>query len=583
MIKYNNTTINDWNYGSDNLKKVYYHNAVCYYKIGAGGTSPTAQTPCFAVVYNIANYQDTEFQDVYNKADSSWYKLNNLNQYEKYGVMGSGRDITTYEGKLTVDEGIEYQYTGGVWTSVGEVTGSTATLPDVPFSVNINARAYDAVTKTFARTEGQLVDTDITITAGTPAVGDGYITVQSKTRAVISGYSTYFNRSDDAPNLTIISKQRTEGRNCHMFANRASYYNWMYRVYADKLTLHGGVGEHGEVAVTTQPVTESVRVDSSRTVTYNNYTDDSSSTEGNFSYGSTNNEGFALFAGYSDMPGEWFVGDFYWVYMSQNTLTDEQVRQVILFNENYSPLVLPVSYSEIAAPPTNVTFQNMAEALAYQCPYVGLDAIIGGKRYVFNESNEWEVNSRKSFDFTIDDVNTTSSVSLEADGYYVISFKNNDSYSTPEYMMSYETGSTPYLSNFERNTGLVSLDDSVIIDAAVWILESVPNSADTYYIKNVANGKYFGYQGRSSSYSLILVDDNEKIPVIVTRVTDGYFGIVEAATTTSSNGCVNGGYGLNQLNSHTYQLNWWNTSASDCASFFGSDGNAEYVFYKVNN
>ena len=51
-------------------------------------------------------YSDTEFEDVFNKADEKWYKLNNLNQYEEYGVYGSGRTITTYEGKLTIDEEI---------------------------------------------------------------------------------------------------------------------------------------------------------------------------------------------------------------------------------------------------------------------------------------------------------------------------------------------------------------------------------------------------------------------------------------------------------------------------------------------
>lgn len=33
MIKYNLININDWNYGDDNIKKVYHHNSVCYQKI----------------------------------------------------------------------------------------------------------------------------------------------------------------------------------------------------------------------------------------------------------------------------------------------------------------------------------------------------------------------------------------------------------------------------------------------------------------------------------------------------------------------------------------------------------------------
>ena len=98
MIKYNSNNINDWNFGDDNIIKVYRNNAVCYYKVVTSGDTPTpVQEPCFAVVADISQYSDTEFEDVYNKADSKWYKLNNLNQYEQYGIYGSGRAITYYD------------------------------------------------------------------------------------------------------------------------------------------------------------------------------------------------------------------------------------------------------------------------------------------------------------------------------------------------------------------------------------------------------------------------------------------------------------------------------------------------------
>ena len=99
MIKYNNSDINDWNFDNSNIIKVYHNGAVCYYKITGGGDTPTAQTPCFAVVDDISQYSDTEFEDVFNKADGKWYKLNNLNQYEEYGVYGSGR--TSCEGSAS--------------------------------------------------------------------------------------------------------------------------------------------------------------------------------------------------------------------------------------------------------------------------------------------------------------------------------------------------------------------------------------------------------------------------------------------------------------------------------------------------
>ena len=346
---------------------------------------------CYAVVEDITQYSDTEFEDVYDKATEKWFKLNNLNQYEQYGIYGSGRSVTTYNGKLTIDNGYEYEWNGSSWVNLGEVTGSTASLPDVPFTVNYNARQYNASTKTLLKTEGQLANVDAVITAGTPTVHDGYLTIASSTRATISGYQNYFNRDNNNPSLTIISKQKTDGSNCHMFANRDSSYNWMYRCYYNKLTLHG-TSEQGSIAVTTQPVIESVRVNSSRLATYNNYTNNTSSTYSNFNYGGTNSGNFALFAGYARSTGEWFVGDFYWVYMSQNTLTDEQVQQVIDYNEGGGgEPEYPKYYAEKSEPLDNLTFNTLAEAQAYaeaNCVYDGMHATIDGDRYYFDSTDE---------------------------------------------------------------------------------------------------------------------------------------------------------------------------------------------------
>ena len=390
MIKYNNNTINDWNFDTSNVIKVYRNNAIVFYKVSGGSPTPEYKV-CFAVVDDITQYQKTEFEDVYDKATKKWYKLNNINQYEEYGAYGSGRSVTTYKGKLTIDEGYEYEWNGSEWVNLGEVTGTTATLPDVPFTVNYNAYKYDASTQTFAKTERQLADTDVTISGGTLTAHDGYVTVASGSRGVISGYGDYFKRTNSTPNLTIISKQRTEGENCHMFANRGPSFNfnWMYRPYSNRLTLHGD-GERGEVSVTTQPVIESVRVDSNRIVTYNNYTDNTSSTKSNFSYGSENGS-VALFAGYTDSSGEWFVGDFYWIYMSQNTLTDEQVQQVINYNEiGGVKHEYPKYYSEKSDPLNDLAFNTLDEAKTYaynNCVYDGMRATIDGNRYYFDSTN----------------------------------------------------------------------------------------------------------------------------------------------------------------------------------------------------
>ena len=301
----------------------------------SGGTTSSTTLTSFDVPYTYP-YEVSQTSDNFS-ADSQSYTANQAARTINFVLYPNNREFATvadleayqyaWEGmKATVGD-TKYQYENGEWVE------NQHSLPDVPFTVNYNAKQYNASTKTLLKTEGQLADVDAVITAGTPTVHDGYLTIASSTRATISGYQNYFNRDNNNPNLTIISKQRTDGSYCHMFANRDSNYNWMYRCYSNKLTLHG-TSDQGSLTVTTQPVIESVRVNSNRLLTYNNYTDNTSSTTAWFNYGGTNSGKFALFAGYASSTGEWFVGDFYWVYMCQGTLTDEQVQQVIDYNEN---------------------------------------------------------------------------------------------------------------------------------------------------------------------------------------------------------------------------------------------------------
>ena len=126
-IYFNNSSINDWNFDTSNVIKVYRNNAIVFYKVSGGSPTPEYKL-CFAVVDDITQYQETEFEDVYDKATKKWYKLNNLNQYEEYGAYGSGRSVTTYKGKLTIDEGYEYEWNGSEWVNVGELSGTSTTI-----------------------------------------------------------------------------------------------------------------------------------------------------------------------------------------------------------------------------------------------------------------------------------------------------------------------------------------------------------------------------------------------------------------------------------------------------------------------
>lgn len=98
-------------------------------------SSPTPPTPtgstCYEIISTpITSYTSTTYDSIYSFSDSKWYILNNLNQYEKYGVYDIVNDIstaTTYEGKLGVVGETEYQYSGGSWSVVGSYVDSSVT------------------------------------------------------------------------------------------------------------------------------------------------------------------------------------------------------------------------------------------------------------------------------------------------------------------------------------------------------------------------------------------------------------------------------------------------------------------------
>ena len=120
-VKLGTLDISSFKVGSADCK-VYLGETLLY----SGDTpTPPPLSGCSIVVDEISGYTGTTFDEAFNLGDMKWYMLNNNSQYEEYGVYGSGRNITTYEGKLTIDGDYEYQYSGSSWVNVGQVTAST--------------------------------------------------------------------------------------------------------------------------------------------------------------------------------------------------------------------------------------------------------------------------------------------------------------------------------------------------------------------------------------------------------------------------------------------------------------------------
>lgn len=124
MIKYNNSTI-DKLATDDTVNKMYYGGNVAYmrcYRL-------VPHNPCYDVIESISSYTARTFSDVYDTSSRKWYKLNNADAYEEYGIYAdtTASTETTYEGKLAKVGNYEYEFINGQWVNIGEATATTST------------------------------------------------------------------------------------------------------------------------------------------------------------------------------------------------------------------------------------------------------------------------------------------------------------------------------------------------------------------------------------------------------------------------------------------------------------------------
>ena len=95
-------------------------------------SQPTGQTPTYCVTDNVST-ASTAFTEAYDKSGGKWYKRNNLNQYEEYGVYEEAEswedleaNTTKYNGKLAIvpieyaeNQYDEYMCDSGYWMFCG--------------------------------------------------------------------------------------------------------------------------------------------------------------------------------------------------------------------------------------------------------------------------------------------------------------------------------------------------------------------------------------------------------------------------------------------------------------------------------
>lgn len=103
--------------------------------------------PCFEVVSTISQASG-DYVDVYVKGESKWYKRNNLNQFEEYGLMQNVTDLsstTYYTGKLVIlsTDTHEYRWTGTEWEDLGNAGSLTYYLFADPITSSTYSCSYN--------------------------------------------------------------------------------------------------------------------------------------------------------------------------------------------------------------------------------------------------------------------------------------------------------------------------------------------------------------------------------------------------------------------------------------------------------
>lgn len=214
-----------------------------------------------------------------------------------------------------------------------------STLPDVPFLFNYNAKQYS---------NGVMPNADGALFAEDCVLSFPYTIVHNGDSIKVTGLSMFtktfgstsknpFNRSYGQP-LTIIAKVKgVANEELHLFANRSFDYNYMFRIGrwdSDIAWLHTALSPELTVPFDfSQPNIITIRCGTDNYGYMENRTTGAVGDKNYISWGGKS-DGFGLFSGYAYDGGETFNGgEFWWMYISTEQLTDEQIQQVITYNE----------------------------------------------------------------------------------------------------------------------------------------------------------------------------------------------------------------------------------------------------------
>lgn len=251
--------------------------------------------------------------------------------------------------KLYFDNGVIYQsynFISSVVPDVPDTPEGEFSLPDVPFFFNYNAKNYED--GTLFNVAGAIYDENITLSNNITRFEPNYL--YNDNNAYFSNWfdsnsENPFNRSGNDP-ITIIVKTHSDQQygTTHIFSNRGKSYNYMVRNTNQYAFLHtsNGTDSNGISVLLdySQPNIYAFRCNSEGKGYAENYTTGIKGTERDTNWGDAS-DGFGMFCGGYTFERERYQGKFYWIYASPEELTDEQILQVISYNEGelFEPIV----------------------------------------------------------------------------------------------------------------------------------------------------------------------------------------------------------------------------------------------------
>lgn len=215
-------------------------------------------------------------------------------------------------------------------------------LPNKPFICNWNARDFDPATNSIPMTAGQSFQEDLVFPNAVTTYGDTYVSIPTANKVQFNFTNTSdnpFNLSSDK-GFTMVFKMNGASNASWCISDRdgsGSTYSWLFGCNQSVIRI-GPMSDYGRPRLTYTPQTPgtqtaAVRINNSTNYgEYISYTDNNSAgTNLSGSWWRNATRQITFFG--VDYSSEIWYGDFYWLYITNEVLTDAEIQAVIDYNE----------------------------------------------------------------------------------------------------------------------------------------------------------------------------------------------------------------------------------------------------------